>query len=63
MRSGEILLSYQKAKAFAAWEKCLKAYEKEEELTGVIQNKIKAVIFASYWWCNFSFSSTVTFRY
>ncbi len=41
MRSGEILLSYQKAKAFAAWEKCLKAYEKEEELTGVIQNKIK----------------------
>jgi small subunit ribosomal protein S1 len=41
MRSGEIILSYQKAKSFAAWEKCLKAFEKEEELTGVIQNKIK----------------------
>ena len=41
MRSGEIILSYQKAKSFAAWEKCLKAFEKEEELTGVIQSKIK----------------------
>ena len=41
MRSGEIILSYQKAKSFAAWEKCLKAFENEEELTGVIQNKIK----------------------
>ena len=41
LRSGEIILSYQKAKSFAAWEKCLKAYEKEEELTGVIQSKIK----------------------
>ncbi len=41
MRSGEIILSYQKAKSFAAWEKCLKAFDKEEELTGVIQNKIK----------------------
>ena len=41
MRSGEIILSYQKAKSFAAWEKCVTAFEKEEELTGVIQNKIK----------------------
>ncbi len=41
MRSGEIILSYQKAKSFAAWEKCLKAFENEEELTGIIQNKIK----------------------
>ncbi len=41
MRSGEIILSYQKAKSFAAWEKCLKAFEKEEELTGIIQNRIK----------------------
>jgi len=41
MRSGEIILSYQKAKSFAAWEKCVKAFENEEELTGVIQNKIK----------------------
>lgn len=41
MRSGEIILSYQKAKSFAAWEKCLKAYETEEELNGVINKKIK----------------------
>ena len=41
MRSGEIILSYQKAKSFAAWEKCLKAFENEEELTGIIQSKIK----------------------
>lgn len=41
MRSGEIILSYQKAKSFAAWEKCVKAFENGEELTGVIQNKIK----------------------
>ena len=41
MRSGEIILSYRKAKSFAAWEKCLSAFEKEEELTGVIKNKIK----------------------
>ena len=43
MRSGEIMLSYQKAKSFAAWEKCLSAFEKEEELTGVIKNKIKII--------------------
>ena len=41
MRSGEIVLSYKKAKSFAAWKKCIKAFESEEELTGVIQNKIK----------------------
>ena len=41
MRSGEIILSYQKAKSFAAWEKCISAFETEEELTGVIKNKIK----------------------
>ena len=41
MRSGEIILSYQKAKAYAAWEKCLKAFDEEEDLTGVIQNRIK----------------------
>ena len=35
MRSGEIILSYQKAKSFAAWEKCVAAFEKEEELTGI----------------------------
>ena len=49
MRSGEIILSYQKAKSFAAWEKCVKAFENEEELTGVIQNKIKGGFI-----CNFS---------
>ena len=27
-RSGEIVLSYKKSKSFAAWEKCLIAYEK-----------------------------------
>ena len=41
MRSGEMMLSYQKAKSFAAWEKCVAAFENEEELTGVIQNRIK----------------------
>ena len=41
MKTGEIVLSYDKAKSLAAWEKCLSAYEKEEELTGVITNKIK----------------------
>ena len=41
MRSGEMMLSYQKAKSFAAWEKCIAAFENEEELTGIIQNKIR----------------------
>ena len=27
-RSGEIVLSYKKSKSFAAWEKCLIAYER-----------------------------------
>ena len=40
-RSGEIILSYRKSKSFAAWEKCIKAFENEEELIGVIKNKIK----------------------
>ena len=40
-RSGEIILSYRKSKSFAAWEKCIKAFENEEELVGVIKNKIK----------------------
>lgn len=41
MKSGEIILSYQKAKSFAAWEKSIKAFKNEEELTGIIKNKIK----------------------
>ena len=40
-REGEIVLSYSKAKSFAAWQKCVDAFEKEEELTGKIVNKIK----------------------
>ena len=40
-RTGELILSYKKAKSFAAWEKCLKAFEEDEILTGVIVNKIK----------------------
>ena len=40
-RSGEIILSYQKAKSFEAWEKSIKAFKNEEELTGIIKNRIK----------------------
>jgi small subunit ribosomal protein S1 len=40
-RTGEIVLSYEKAKSLAAWEKCVIAFEKEEELTGVIKSRIK----------------------
>ncbi len=40
-REGEIVLSYSKAKSFAAWQKCVDAFEKEEELIGKIVNKIK----------------------
>ena len=36
-----IVLSYEKAKSLAAWEKCVAAYENKEELTGVITNRIK----------------------
>ena len=39
---------YQKAKSFAAWEKCIKAFEKEEELTGVIKNKIKTDLLKTF---------------
>lgn len=40
-RTGELILSYKKAKSYAAWEKCLKAHEKNEILTGVIKNRVK----------------------
>ena len=40
-KTGELILSYKKAKSYAAWEKCLKAYEKKEVLTGVIKSRIK----------------------
>ncbi len=41
MKTGEIVLSYEKAKSLAAWEKCITAYDKKEELIGVVVNKIK----------------------
>ena len=41
MKTGEIVLSYEKAKSLAAWEKCITAHENKEILTGVIKNKIK----------------------
>ena len=41
MKTGEIVLSYEKAKSLAAWEKCVKSHENKEELIGVITNKIK----------------------
>ena len=40
-KTGELILSYKKAKSYAAWEKCLKAHEKDEVLTGVIKSRIK----------------------
>ena len=41
MRSGEIVLSYSKAKQLDAWDKVVKAYENKEEIDGVISSKIK----------------------
>ena len=40
-REGEIVLSYSKAKSYAAWQKCIDAFEKEEELVGRLVSKIK----------------------
>ena len=40
-REGEIVLSYSKAKSFAAWQRCITAFEKEEELIGKVVSKIK----------------------
>lgn len=40
-KTGELILSYKKAKSYAAWEKCLQAYEKDEILTGEIVSKCK----------------------
>ena len=56
-REGEIVLRYSKAKSFAAWQKCVDAFEKEEELTGKIVNKIKGgYIVALFDQAIFSFS-------
>ncbi len=46
-KEGEIVLSYSKAKSFAAWQKCIDAFEKEEELIATIQNRIKGGYVAS----------------
>ncbi len=46
-REGEVVLSYSKAKSFAAWQKCIDAFEKEEELVATLQNKIKGGYVAS----------------
>lgn len=46
-REGEIVLSYSKAKSYAAWQKCIDAFEKEEELVATLQNKIKGGYVAS----------------
>ena len=40
-KTGELILSYKKAKSYAAWEKCLQAYEKDEILTGEIVSRCK----------------------
>ena len=41
MRSGEIILSYDKAKRMQAWDRIVKAYENKEEIDGKITSKIK----------------------
>ena len=40
-RTGEIVLSYDKAKRMEAWDKIVAAYEKKEEIDGVITSRIK----------------------
>ena len=40
-KQGEVVLSYSKAKSFAAWQKCIDAFEKDEELVGKIVSRIK----------------------
>ena len=41
MKTGEIVLSYRKAKSLSAWKKCMAAYEKEEPLVGYARTRIK----------------------
>ena len=53
-REGEIVLSYSKAKSFAAWQKCIDAFEKEEELVATLQNKIKGGYVLHYLMVQFS---------
>ncbi len=46
-RSGEIVISYEKAKSIAAFEKCLEAYKNKEALTAIIKTRIKGGYIAS----------------
>ena len=41
MKTGEILLSYDKAKRMDAWNKVVKAFDNKEEIDGMITSKIK----------------------
>ena len=41
MRTGEIVLSYDKAKRMDAWNKVVKAFDNKEEIDGMITSKIK----------------------
>lgn len=41
MKTGEIVLSYDKAKRMDAWNKVVKAYDNKEEIDGMITSKIK----------------------
>ena len=40
-KQGEVVLSYSKAKSFAAWQKCIDAFEKDKELVGKLVSRIK----------------------
>ena len=49
MKTGEIVLSYDKAKRMTAWNKVVKAFDNKEEIEGVITSKIKGgFIFHAY---------------
>ena len=49
MRTGEIVLSYDKAKRMLAWDKVVKAYEEKKEIDGEITSKIKGgFIFSAF---------------
>ncbi len=49
MRTGEIVLSYDKAKRMQAWDKVVKAYEEKKEIDGEITSKIKGgFIFSAF---------------
>ena len=45
MRTGEIVLSYDKAKRMQAWDKVVKAYEEKKKLMGKLLQKLKEALF------------------